>query len=99
MTDTEADGLTDEWRKRIEAAPPRVIAGHWTTRELANLTGRSATAILMHVQRGNLEAIEQGQPQTNFYTDAAVMKWLQGRSYGGGQRKEIRDVSADGDQT
>jgi len=73
----------EDWQARIKASPARTIAGHWTTRELAELVGISTTAILMHVHRGRIKAIKQGQPQTHFFTDAEVERFLTRRRRAG----------------
>ena len=83
----KAGTAPEDWPARIKASPPRIIAGYWTTRELSQMSGVSKTAILMHVHRGTLKAIRQGQPQTNFYTDDEVLRWLTNRVYRGQGRR------------
>ena len=79
--------LSDYWKDRIAQAPKRTIAGHWTTKELASLVGVSTTAILMHVYRGTIKAIKQAGPQTCFYSDAEVERFLANRPEAGRVRQ------------
>lgn len=68
--------LPEGIRRKVEEQPPRLLAGYWNTRELANLLGIGTWSVAMQMRRGLIEPVERKQGQQCIFTDEAVVAYL-----------------------
>ncbi len=70
---------------------PRMLAGYWTTKEIAGFLGISSDAINMQVHRGKLKPMRNVHGQTGIFSDEEVRRYMESPGKKGRPRKASSD--------